>query len=136
MLAVLNNQNSWGVPVTETNEFEDADWYVFLHTGSYIHKHYNSMHSGITSHLSVTDRRNPKYGILTIFNLENWETVPHAFKGTLEQYRIYLVNHEFGHVIGRDHETCRSGPAPVMLQQTKGTGNCSVCVWPRLCGDL
>jgi len=136
LLHILNDPRSWGIPVTETDDFEDAEWYVFLHTGSYIHSRYHHLNPEITGKLSVTDRRNPRDGIVTIFNLENWSTVPGAFNGDLNQYRTYLINHEFGHALGRGHATCRSGPAPVMVQQTKGTGKCTICVWPRLCGDI
>jgi hypothetical protein len=44
----------------------------------------------------------------------------------LPEYRQYMVSHEMGHILGHDHVRCpgTGKPAPVMLQQTKGIGNC------------
>jgi len=66
----------------------------------------------------------------------NWDSVPPAsgYK-TLAAYRQYLVNHETGHAIElRDHEDCKGSglPAPVMMQQTKGTGECYPYPWFQL----
>ena len=48
-------------------------------------------------------------------------------KLSLEDYRQYVVSHEMGHILGRDHEKCAGPgqPAPIMMQQTKGLGECS-----------
>ena len=41
------------------------------------------------------------------------------------------MNHETGHWLGHGHRgLCRAGPAPVMMQQSKGTGACSFNPWP------
>lgn len=140
ILNVLNDQRSWGIPVKRSFD-QNYDWVVFLDDSFTIQRQYPSL--GKTA-LSVTDSTDPhQYGIITIFNIDNWETIPIAAKRSgfesLEQYRTYLINHEFGHAIGHGHSRCSGidgALAPVMLQQTKGTGNCIPCVWPRECGDI
>ena len=44
----------------------------------------------------------------------------------LEDYRQYMVSHEMGHILGKDHHDCpgKGRPAPIMLQQTLGIGEC------------
>lgn len=44
----------------------------------------------------------------------------------LEDYRQYMVSHEMGHILGKEHEKCpgKGKPAPIMLQQTMGIGEC------------
>jgi hypothetical protein len=45
---------------------------------------------------------------------------------SLENYRQYMVSHEIGHILGKNHVECpgKGHPAPVMLQQTLGIGKC------------
>jgi hypothetical protein len=46
-------------------------------------------------------------------------------------YRHLVVNHETGHWLGRGHPSCHGrGRAPVMMQQSKGTGRCRFNPWP------
>ena len=46
-------------------------------------------------------------------------------------YRHLVVNHETGHWLGSGHASChRRGRAPVMMQQSKGTGRCRFNPWP------
>lgn len=44
----------------------------------------------------------------------------------LDGYRQYVISHEMGHVLGRDHVKCpgRGLPVPVMTQQTISIGAC------------
>ena len=59
-------------------------------------------------------------------NAWRWIHGAPASKLPLERYRQYVVTHEMGHSLGHDHVKCRgSGPAPVMMQQTLGIGNCT-----------
>lgn len=66
-------------------------------------------------------------------NGDRWHLGAAAAAMPLDQYRIYMVNHEVGHSLGEDHEAC-AGPgamAPVMLQQTIGLDGCFPNPWPN-----
>jgi hypothetical protein len=54
------------------------------------------------------------------------------WSGALDDYRTLLINHETGHWIGFDHSTCQGSgdEAPVMMQQSKGVGDCVGNPWP------
>ena len=51
---------------------------------------------------------------------------------TVRDYRHLVVNHETGHWLGLGHASCprRGSKAPVMMQQSKGTGGCRLNPWP------
>jgi hypothetical protein len=52
---------------------------------------------------------------------------------SLEAYRVYLVNHEFGHLLNRGHSGCSSNYrdlCPVMYQQTISNRCCKPNSWP------
>lgn len=51
----------------------------------------------------------------------------------LTDYRIYLINHEILHLLGRGHKECKP-PAlrSVMIQQTISNDLCTPNVWPLL----
>ncbi|MEV4638393.1 DUF3152 domain-containing protein [Actinoplanes sp. NPDC049548] len=71
-----------------------------------------------------------------IINLDRWRlsAAPYlAARVPLAVYRQYVVNHEVGHELGRQHEGCpkRGGPAPVMVQQTLTLRGCVPYAWPR-----
>jgi hypothetical protein len=44
----------------------------------------------------------------------------------LEDYRQYMISHEMGHILGKEHTKCpgKGRLAPIMLQQTKGIAEC------------
>jgi hypothetical protein len=67
-----------------------------------------------------------------VLNLMRWRRGADAYRRNLRGYRIYLVNHEVGHLLGHAHRYCtRAGArAPVMMQQTKGVGSCRANPWP------
>lgn len=59
-------------------------------------------------------------------NFGRWMNGSNHSHLSLERYRQYMVTHEMGHSLGYDHVACPgSGPAPVMMQQTLGIGQCT-----------
>src|SRR5690606_32474628 len=76
-----------------------------------------------------------RVGRFVIINQERWKHASPAWnvaRRSLRDYRHMVVNHETGHWLGRGHTGCpaRGGPAPVMMQQSKGTGRCHFNPWP------
>jgi hypothetical protein len=89
-----------------------------------------------TDRLCAPIRTNGRFscatGRLAVLNSARWLQGAPAYAGRLADYRRYVVNHEVGHVLGHGHASCpgRGLPAPVMVQQTKGTGGCVAQPWP------
>lgn len=59
-------------------------------------------------------------------NAERWFHGASASNLDLDSYRMYMVSHEMGHILGYDHEKCpcKGCDAPIMMQQTLGIGEC------------
>lgn len=68
----------------------------------------------------------------SVLNSWRWNNGADAYGKDLARYRVYMINHEVGHALGRDHATCPGGgqKAPVMMQQSKGVGACKPNPWP------
>jgi len=67
------------------------------------------------------------------FNIRRWKLGNTKSKLSLHQYRIYMINHEVGHMLGRGHvkfAQFSGGPCPVMVQQTLGIGKLEPNPWP------
>jgi len=76
-------------------------------------------------------------GNRVVLNAKRWLLGAESYRADLPDYRRYLVNHEFGHALGKHHVGC-PGPgrlAPVMMQQTKGLGACRKNPWPQASED-
>jgi hypothetical protein len=76
-----------------------------------------------------------RVGRWVIINQDRWQHASPAWNAagrSLRDYRHLVVNHETGHWLGRGHASCPpgGGPAPVMMQQSKGTGGCRFNPWP------
>ena len=76
-------------------------------------------------------------GNRVVLNAKRWLLGADAYGSDLTNYRRYLVNHEFGHALGKRHVDCPGSgrPAPVMMQQTKGLGACRKNPWPLASED-
>lgn len=59
-------------------------------------------------------------------NEERWKNGTAKSGQDLDGYRQYVISHEMGHILGRDHAKCPGPgqPAPIMLQQTLGLRGC------------
>lgn len=72
-----------------------------------------------------------------ILNLDRWKGASATWNqqgGSLEDYRVMVINHEVGHWLGFDHSSCPAAgqPAPVMQQQSIDLQGCSFNPWPSM----
>ena len=82
--------------------------------------------------LETDGRLSCRNGPMVVLNAWRWANGANAYGDDLKSYRVYMVNHEFGHALGNGHVACPKdgGPAPVMVQQTKGLEGCTSNPWP------
>lgn len=82
--------------------------------------------------LSTKGKVSCRNGDDVVINAWRWAEGAASYAGDLAAYRIYVVNHEVGHGLGRGHLTCtgKGEAAPVMLQQTLGLHGCRANPWP------
>jgi hypothetical protein len=76
-----------------------------------------------------------RIGRNVIINYDRWKgaTDPwNAAGGSLEDYRVMVINHETGHWLGFGHRNCPGAgqPAPVMQQQSISLQGCKFSPWP------
>ncbi len=70
------------------------------------------------------------------FNSDRWlGTLPNHSGLPISDYQTYLVNHEVGHLLGKNHLYVskllnKKILAPIMIQQTKGIGILKPNFWP------
>jgi hypothetical protein len=67
-------------------------------------------------------------------NDARWRDAPATFVDrSLDDYRHYVINHEFGHWLGLKHRGCRrvGAAADVMQQQSISLDGCHSRLWPR-----
>ncbi len=121
---VLNDARGWALDgrVGFARVESGGDFTVWLASAS-------SMSSfGPPCHPRYSCRR----GDNVVINEDRWSTGSTPWAGPLEEYRTMVVNHETGHWLGFGHASCPGSghPAPVMMQQSKGTGACTPNPWP------
>jgi hypothetical protein len=73
-----------------------------------------------------------RYADRAVINLARWATAVPDYEGDIATYRLYVINHEVGHVLGNGHQPCPATGeiAPVMQQQTLGLEGCVKNAWP------
>jgi uncharacterized protein DUF3152 len=120
---VLSDRRSWATPVQRVGS-APFDFRVTLASPA------------LTDRLCAPLRTNGIYscaqGGRAVLNAMRWRQGASAYGRRLARYRIYMVNHEVGHLLGHGHVYCAGAgePAPVMMQQTKGVAPCRPNAWP------
>jgi hypothetical protein len=69
-----------------------------------------------------------------VLNLARWRDGTPTWGDDVEGYRVYMINHEVGHLLGMPHRRQCAGPgepAAVMQQQTMTLEGCAAQGWPR-----
>lgn len=71
-------------------------------------------------------------GPVVALNADRWRDATPEWTGDLDAYRVMLVNHEVGHLLGQRHTDCPGPgePAPVMVQQSTELQGCLPNPWP------
>ena len=127
LFLILNNEKGWtnitgkGFQLTSV---EDSDFvFIFATPEKTDELCYPLETNGIYSCRNETE---------IILNNFRWKEGAVDFGRDIETYRLYLINHETGHLLGWQHKECpkEGAIAPVMMQQSKGTNGCLPYGWP------
>ena len=127
LFLILNNDLGWtniAEKSFQLTSVEDSD-YVYIFASP---EKTDELCAPIETN-SIYSCRNEQNIVLNFFR---WENGAVDFKNDMETYRIYLINHETGHILGWGHVGCpkEGAIAPVMMQQSKGTEGCIPYGWP------
>ncbi|MEV4922370.1 DUF3152 domain-containing protein [Streptomyces roseoverticillatus] len=117
----LNDERSWGHDGTRTFERVSsghADFVITLATPGTTavwcaKSGLDTTQDNVSCDSAATDR--------VMINAYRWAQGARTYGDKMYAYRQMLINHEVGHRLGHDHETCgkEGALAPVMMQQTK-----------------
>ena len=127
LFLILNNDLGWKNVANKSFQLtsaEDSDYiYIFASPDKT-----DELCAPIETN-SIYSCRNENNIVLNFFR---WQEGAVDFKNDMETYRIYLINHETGHILGWSHVGCpkEGAVAPVMMQQSKGTDGCVPYGWP------
>lgn len=82
---------------------------------------YDLYPDGTPIYFSTTHYRGPFKKNNIYIDEINWKGVKQSGL-TPEEYKSYVIQHEFGHALGYDHQTCdeKTKTCPIMYQQTRG----------------
>lgn len=120
--------------IKEVAESKLADINIWLVEDKELNKYHDTKEiypDGSPIRFSLTFQgRNSKPRIY--INSKNWIEGVKQSKLTLYDYREYVINHEFGHGLGFDHQPCTkqtaiNGTCPVMYQSTRGCPDGFIC---------
>lgn len=127
VMSVLSSPRSWGgLEGFSVQRVDDpnADFHVLLTTPETTDKLCKPLD---TEGIYSCQRQNR-----AILNAMRWLEGAETYGKDLGSYRIYLVNHEVGHVWSHPHVACQTAGtlAPVMVQQTIAVKPCKANPWP------
>jgi hypothetical protein len=119
LMAYLNSPDGWsqdGYSFEPTEKISSQVW-IRLSSSKTI-----ETKCGIAGKLSCAELG----GRHMYLNADRWFHGSKESKLDLENYRQYMVSHEIGHILGKDHQKCpcKGCKAPIMMQQTRGIAQC------------
>ena len=120
VIQILNLSQSWGGVLGIKFKFSQnkniIDYNIFLKSNDFIIDKFGD----VFNNLSVAE----KGGKNIYINSSNWNNTPILSKLSDKDYKIYVINHEMGHILGLDHPNISDRfdlmKCPVMVQQTLG----------------
>ncbi|MDQ2624276.1 MAG: DUF3152 domain-containing protein [Actinomycetota bacterium] len=125
VMTILNDEQGWGYEgtVTFARVEGEADMRVVLASPAKVDE--------MCAPLDTAGKYScGRYGHAAI-NYTRWVEATEEF-ASRTQYRQYVVNHEVGHLLGKQHVSC-TGPgelAPIMQQQSIRVAPCEPNGWP------
>ncbi len=127
ILKILNDPRGWSTIANKKfqfTSFERSDFEIIFATPSTV----DELCAPLATNGIYSCRRENK----VVLNYFRWLAGAKDFGTDLATYRLYLVNHEVGHMLGWGHTTCpaEGALAPLMMQQSKSTNGCRPYGWP------
>ena len=125
--SILNDQRGWKTVVEKEFQvvsYDEADFHVFLANPAAVDE--------MCFPLQTNGIYSCRNGNQIIYNYFRWLSGAKDFGLDIATYRLYLINHEIGHMLGWGHTNCPSqnALAPLMMQQSKSTDGCIPNGWP------
>ena len=125
--SILNDKRGWTTIVGKEFQvvnYYDADFHIFLANPDTVDE--------MCFPLQTNGIYSCRNGNQIIYNYFRWLAGAKDFGLDIATYRLYLINHEVGHMFGWGHTDCPSqnALAPLMMQQSKTTGGCIPNGWP------
>ena len=127
ILKILNDPRGWSTIANKKfqfTSFERSDFEIIFATPNTV----DELCAPLATNGIYSCRRENK----VVLNYFRWLAGAKDFGTDLATYRLYLVNHEVGHMLGWGHTTCpaEGALAPLMMQQSKSTNGCRPYGWP------
>ena len=125
--AILGDSRSWvgsgSVQLTHTSS-SSYDFRIVLASPALV--------DALCAPLTTDGIYSCRNGNNVMINYYRWMTGAYVYPNDIDQYHIYMINHEVGHALGQDHRPCpgSGSSAPVMLQQSIGNKGCVAQPWP------